>query len=79
MTKSKNYKATKLSIQSRVLGDEMFFPQISGEPTAKTKIVPFKTKGVSIGGTTICISQDGDFVLLSPKTLQDILKWFSGS
>jgi len=72
LTKTKNYRATKAVI--RALGDEMFFPQTSGEPIAKAKIVPFKSKNVP--GTTICISQDGDFVLLSSKTLQDILKWF---
>jgi hypothetical protein len=69
----------------RGLKEEKFFKQEKGEPQAdevKALMVPFVVKGkgkMSVNKTIICVSQNGDFVLLLPETLQEILAWYNGN
>jgi hypothetical protein len=63
----------------RKLGEEKFFAQSSSTKAAKevkALIVPHKnSKGENT--TIISVSQDSDFVLLAPETIQAILNWYN--
>jgi hypothetical protein len=51
-----------------VLNAEQMFSQSNGD--VKAKLVPSKEYK-----TVLCVSQNGDYVLLTPETMKAILEW----